>query len=63
MTTKPLTRPSTRLCPGCKHRRTHGHFSESVVLDKDPQRWRRVAHEVCRACRAGSRSAPGRAMQ
>ena len=62
-TTAPLRRPSTRLCPGCDRYRPHGHFGEMVSLDHDPQRWRRVEHEVCRACRSGSTSAPGRAMR
>ncbi len=60
MTTAPLTRSSTRRCPGCNRHRPHGHFAEQVSLAHDPQRWRRIQHDHCQACRAGTRSAPGR---
>ncbi len=64
MTTRePLTRSSTRLCPGCNQQRPHGHFGEQVSLDHDPQRWRRIQHDHCQACRAGSHGAPGRRFQ
>jgi len=59
----PLTRPSTRLCPGCDRHRPHGHFTERVSLDTDPQRWRLNQYHHCRGCRSGSTAAPGRAFR
>ena len=56
----PLRRPSTRRCPHCQCQRPLGHFSEHVQLDHDPRHPRRIEYEVCRECRAGSTSAPGR---
>ena len=63
MTTAPLRRPSTRRCVLCGLPRPLGQFSDQVSLDHDPQRWRRVEHDACRTCRAGSTAAPGRAFR
>lgn len=62
-TTAPLTRPSTRRCVVCGQQRPHGHFAEQISLDHDPQRWRRIEHDACKTCRAGTSSAPGRAFR
>lgn len=57
-----LRRPSTRRCASCHGSYPLGHYSSHVVLDTQPGRWRRIAHDVCRQCRSGSRALPGRAM-
>lgn len=54
--TKPLTRPSTRLCPGCQRQRPLGHFAALFNLDGNPRTMKRVETEVCRDCRNVSRA-------
>ncbi|MGE4534675.1 hypothetical protein [Halomonas sp.] len=64
-TTAPLTRPSTRLCPGCQRHKPHGQFSATMTFDHDPQRWHRAEFETCQQCRMRGlyQAAPGRPMQ